>query len=245
MQMEITSRDNARFKFWKSLLVSKGIRKEGQFLLSGEKLIRELVKNLEVVAELVPPNNSPITKAPDIYNLTSELFRELDEIGTHHSILVVKAPTIPAWDPNEKINGLEIFSPLGDPQNLGALLRSAEAFGAERVVLLEESANPYLPKALKASAGSSLRVKLAKGPKLSELKGEFYALDLDGTPLTDHVWKKSARLLIGEEGPGFSASKNPNMKFSKIKIPTQGVESLNAAIAASITLFHYRSQIPK
>ena len=243
MEMQITSRDNARFKFWKCLLASKGIRKEGFFLLSGEKLIRELAKSLEVVAELVPPNQSAITKAPDIYHLTSELFRELDEIGTHYSILVAKAPGLPAWDPNEKCQGLEIFSPLGDPQNLGALLRSAEAFGAERVVLLEESAHPYLPKALKASAGSSLRVKMAKGPKLSELSGDFLALDLDGISLTEFSWKKSSRILVGEEGLGLAASKTSQIKLTKIKIPTIGVESLNASIAASITLFHYRSQI--
>jgi TrmH family RNA methyltransferase len=243
--IDIASSSNAHFKTWKSLLTSKGIKKEGLFLLSGEKLIREFARagGLEVIAELVSSRGEPLTQAPKQYRLTAELFRELDEIGTHHSLLVVRAPEIPRWDADSACSGLEVFCPLGDPQNLGALLRSAEAFGASRVVLLEEAANPYLPKTLKASAGSSLRVRLERGPSLRELSGSFVALELNGRSLTDYKWKKSVRLLVGEEGPGLSAL-SEKARVEAISIPTSGVESLNAGVAAGIALFHYRLQNP-
>lgn len=241
----ITSSANAQFKTWKSLLSSKGIKKEGLFLLSGEKLIREFARDsrLAVKAELVRAGHESITQAP-AFELSADLFRELDELGTGHSILVAEAPEIPAWNPDSRAQGLEVFCPLGDPQNVGAVLRSAEAFGVSKVILLQEAANPFLPKAIKASGGSSLRVKIEKGPALAELSGSFYALELEGRALTKHQWSENSRLLIGEEGPGL-AGLSQKARIDALSIPTEGVESLNVGVAAGIALFHYRAQFPR
>lgn len=243
--IQITSRDNPNFRLWKSLLSSKGIKREGLFLLSGEKLVREVAfeRRFEIVTELVGPSDEPLTQARHACRLPAELFRELDELGTHHPLLVLKTPEIRPWEPGLTVHseGLELFCPLGDPQNLGAVLRSAEAFGVDKVVLLEEAANPFLPKAIKASAGSSLRVKLERGPRLSELTGSFYALDLEGAPLPQFRWPAAARLLIGEEGTGLKHL-SPQARIQALSIPTAGVESLNAGVAAGIALFHYRGQ---
>lgn len=242
---EITSSSNPQFKLWKSLLTAKGIRKEGLFLLSGEKLIREAMRagRFEVEAELVPPRSEAVTSCPRVHRLSGDLFRELDEIGTHGPILVMRHEGLPAWDPAGPPQGLEILCPLGDPQNLGSLLRTAEAFGTSRVVLLEESAHPLLPKSLKASAGSSLRLRLEKGPSISELRGEYTALDLTGTPIADTPWPRDLRLLVGEEGPGLSRL-SPEARIRPVSIPTQGVESLNATVATAIALFQYRTHHP-
>lgn len=241
----ITSSANSQFKTWKSLLSSKGIKKEGLFLLSGEKLIREFAREgskLAVRAELVRTGFDSLTQAP-AFELSADLFRELDELGTGHSLLVVETPEIPAWDPDSRARGLEVFCPLGDPQNVGAVLRSAEAFGVSKVVLLQEAANPFLPKAIKASGGSALRMQIEKGPALAELSGSFHALELEGRALPKHQWSENARLLIGEEGPGL-AGVSAKARIDALSIPTQGVESLNAGVAASIAFFHYRGQFP-
>jgi len=119
---------------------------------------------------------------------------------------------------------------------VGALLRSCEAFSVPRIILSREAANPFLPKAVKASAGSVLRVALARGPSLAGLPETCIALDLTGTSINDFVWPKRGLLLLGEEGPGLGEK-----KFSqRIRIPTTGVESLNVVVAASIAL----SRIP-
>jgi TrmH family RNA methyltransferase len=133
---------------------------------------------------------------------------------------------------------LELIVGLGDPANLGALLRSAEALGASRVVLTRECASPYLPKSLKASANSAFRMRLALGPSLREFKlNTAFGLDMDGEDLAKFKWPKDAYLVLGEEGQGL-----PELNLKKLKIPMLGsVESLNATVAAAIALFTYRS----
>jgi RNA methyltransferase, TrmH family len=233
---EISSSTNPQFKKWKSLLASKGIKSGGLFILSGEKLIKEFLKkpNLEIEAELTTKNQQPLTKAKH-YILEKNLFNELDEIGTGHNLLILKTPKLKSWNENSKAQ-LSVFLPLGDPTNLGAALRSCEAFGVSEVILLKESANPFLPKAIKASSGSILRVNLFTA---SELPKDLIVLDMQGTALADFSWPKSAKLLVGEEGPGVK-----NIKAeTKIMIPTQGVESLNATVALSVALYAWRMKV--
>lgn len=243
--MLISSSTNERFRTWKSLLTSKGIKEHGQFLLSGEKIIREFLKkpNLEVVAELVPKNGSALSLARDQYELPAELFKELDELGTHFNILVLKTPEIAVADLNTAPIGLEILCPLGDPSNVGALIRSAEAFGANKFILTQESANPFLPKVVKTSSGSVLRASLFKCGALSGLSftSELFVLDANGESLTKFKWPKNIRLLVGEEGQGMK-SLSKDLKIKILSIDTVGVESLNAVVASSIAMFDYKSK---
>jgi RNA methyltransferase, TrmH family len=263
----IDSKSNAKFKTWQSLLSSKGIKKEGLFFLSGERLVHEFMKNpnLEISAELIPKarvqalsapgesvgmsaaqttsSGSPISVAlttdrRSIFVLSAELFAELDEMGTHYNILVLKTPEIKKWTVDTKREKLEVFCPLGDPTNVGSLLRSCEAFGADSVILSEEAANPFLPKSVKASAGSVLRVSLFRGPKIAELPTDLITLDSSGESLSSFRWPEQVRLLIGEEGHGVKDYKGK----MRIQIPTQGVESLNATVAASIALYDHQTK---
>jgi len=245
--IQITSSANPQFRLWKSLLSSKGLKKEGLLLLSGEKLVREALRDqhLQIQAEILDTRTEPITGLRQVFRLPQDLFDELDELGTHFPLLLVKAPLIPDWDPHSLTQGLEVFCPLGDPQNLGALLRSAEAFGVRKVVLLEEAAHPFLPKSIKAASGSCLRLKLEKGPSLTDLKGKFTVLDLKGQALPTYQWPRTVRLLIGEEGPGLKKL-GTSVAQEMLCIPmAAGVESLNAGVASSIALFHYRLQYPR
>ncbi len=256
----IESRSNDKFKIWQSLNSSKGIKKEGLFLLCGEKLVHEYLRlpSLEFSVELVPRGKVPLSKdRKNIFELPKELFAEIDELGTHHNIFVLKTPTIPLWTPepaeptkNDSLEPspknfdlraafLEVFCPLGDPTNVGAILRNAEGFGANAVILTEEAANPFLPKAVKASAGSVLRVPLKKGPSLAYLPKGLIVLDSKGTPLQKFQWPKRTQLLVGEEGPGLA---NYSGGIS-VSIPTLGVESLNASVAVGIALYDRYSKL--
>ncbi len=240
--MTIESPHNDTYRRLLSLTSSKGLKEEGLLLLSGEKLIREFLKkpNLTIVHEIPLPGKEPLTDVKPIH-LSSALFANIDVLGTHFNILALAQPPLPmlpasaieAYQPR----GIELVAPLGDPGNLGALIRSCEAFGVPRVILTQEAANPFLPKAVKASAGSVLRVPLAKGPALADFPARCMALDTQGQSIDDFEWPPGGLLLVGEEGPGFSLRKFP----VRLRIPTKGVESLNAVVAASIAL----SRIPK
>lgn len=234
---EISSSSNPQFKAWKSLTASKGIKSEGLFILSGEKLIREFLKKPthEIQAEIVPDNKHPLQTEAPAYHLSKDLFKELDIIGTHSNLLVLKTQDIDESKPQDKTEGLEVVAPIGDPGNLGALIRSCVAFGVSKIHLTQESANPYHPKCVKASAGAVLKAELRNAGPLATWDHEsVLALDSKGSSLLEIPKAQNARVVVGEEGPGL-----PDFKRVKwVSIPTQNVESLNATVAASLVIWH-------
>jgi tRNA G18 (ribose-2'-O)-methylase SpoU len=180
-----------------------------------------------------------------VISLSRAIFDELDVSGTHDPLLLTRTPEILDADLSLAPVGLEILCALGDPSNVGALLRSAAAFGASRVVLLKECASPFHPKAVRAASASTLLTQLARGPSIRELPalnearllaGPILALDMHGKNLGTYKWPRDARLLIGEEGQGVPASQ----AFEFLSIPmAKDVESLNATVAASVALYSY------
>jgi TrmH family RNA methyltransferase len=237
----IQSAQNETYKKLLGLTTAKGLKAEGLFLLSGEKLMREYLRapKTGIAHEIVGPRMKPVSRG-EIVELAAPLFAEIDALGTHFNILVLEQPKIEKIDDIDahKPRGVELAVPVGDPGNLGALIRSAEAFGVPRVILTQEAAHPFLPKSVKASAGSVLRMPLARGPALKDFPENCIALDDEGTPIADFKWPKNALLIVGEEGAGLGAKKFRQ----RVSIPTQGVESLNAVVAASIALYKIKEK---
>lgn len=242
MIRSITSDQNESFKRWKFLDQSKGIKKQGQFFLMGEKLIKEFLKNpnLPILAEILGPDHRSVLSSPQnvpSYQLAKDLFNQLDVVGTHFNLLLLEANEFSkeAWTAPQ---GLELILPLGDPSNLGAALRSACAFGVKKVILTEEAAHPYHPKAIKASAGAALKVDFSKTGRLAEVLSQnpkIVVLEKGGQPLTKFPWPKDLYLAAGEEGPGL-----PAHDCVRVSIATENVESLNAAIAVSLACFAFK-----
>jgi RNA methyltransferase, TrmH family len=240
---ELTSRQNANFKKWLSLTESKGIKKEELALISGAKVIEEIFRERpDIAVEAITfksRSQNPTLETPEnvpVYCLPKEMFSELDAAGTNSPILVCKAPRLTPWS-GESPEGLELFVALSDPANLGAVIRSAEAFGATQIVLAKESASPYLPKALRAASGSTFRVRLTEGPSIHDLKlANGFGLDMQGQNISELKWPENLFLVLGEEGQGLPE----NLNLTRIRIPTLGaVESLNATVAASVALYAY------
>jgi TrmH family RNA methyltransferase len=262
---QIISPDNEVYRGLRDSLESKGIHKHGQFMVFGAKAVRDtlklhghLARNLvlchaingggplhEEIQRLAGKRSE--LKAPSSFStleLAEPLYDQLDIFGTRNPILVMQTPAITEIDLTaEPPQGLEILCALSDPANFGALLRSAAAFGARRVIMLKECTSPFHPRAVRAASATTLLTELARGPAIRDLtlaKGPIGALDMTGAPLTHFQWPKDVRLLLGEEGMGVPRELSaPKM----IQIPmAPGVESLNATVAASIALFSYRSQ---
>ncbi len=246
--IEITSKSNEHFKRWSDLSSSRGIKKHNEFILMGEKLIEEFLKNpnftvkAEIVHEdlhsVIPSSAAAKFGRIPVYKLPKAMFNELDVVGTHYNLLVLEPKAIEPLPAKHTIQGLELVCPLGDPSNLGALARSALAFGVSKLLLTEESCSPYHPKAIKASAGALLKLPVFKVGKFADFiagNENIWALDMKGENVGHFNWPKNLQLVIGEEGPGFSGLKG----LQRLSVPTQGVESLNATVAASIALFTY------
>lgn len=239
--LDISSSANGSFKRWQGLLESRGIKKERACILSGEKLVREfMAAKPEAIEEILLPPKSTFDPGPfRAARLSSPLFQELDVINTRSAMAVVKIAPLPEWEPAPP-QGLELIVSLSDPANLGALIRSAEAFGVSRVILTRECASPYLPKALKAASLSTFRVKLCSTGSIQELNlSEALGLDLDGEEVSCFAWPKDAHLILGEEGQGLPST----LAVKRLKISMSGqVESLNATVAAALAMYSYRQQ---
>lgn len=242
----ITSADNPKYKLWLELASSKGIKKHDAFILMGEKLIYEFLQNpnFEILAEITTEKMKPLTDA-DQFKVSSILFKNIDVIGTHFNLLVLQTKSIPEYSPepsnnnqidkNKATGSITLFCPLGDPANLGAITRSALAFGVEKIVLTQEACNPYLPRCIKSSAGAVLKTHYESTGSISDIvekETDVIALDMRGENIFDFKFPSHVKLLVGEEGPGIGFGKN----LTRVSIPTHNVESLNAAVAASIAI---------
>lgn len=243
---EITSATNPSLKLYRDLLTGKGIRKHGQAILSGARPIAEILERFpeRAVAWITdtagppPPTERPL----EWLRLAPALFRELDTAGTHAPMLAVGVPEFPEWaDDPEGPPGCTLFIPFQDPENVGAVIRSAAAFGASRVVLLKEAAHPFHPKAARAAGTALFLVPLFQGPSIRDLAAPsfpLFALDTEGPELGSAPFPERFGLVVGVEGPGLPPALREGPKR---RIPiAPGVESLNAAVATAVALYEWR-----
>ncbi len=131
-----------------------------------------------------------------------------------------------------------------DPGNVGAVLRSAEAFGASCVALGPGSADPYSPKAVRASMGAVFGVPLARVEDVAALPGTLIALDagastelsqLDPAGSGQIAEVHSLTLLVGSEREGLPDAVVSQANHA-VRIPIK-THSLNAAMAATVALY--------
>jgi RNA methyltransferase, TrmH family len=136
------------------------------------------------------------------------------------------------------------------PQNVGGMLRTAEAAGVRYVFVTKGTADPFSPKAVRGASGSAFRVNIRTGDELETVVDHLKKLKIKTVAATpyarvtydEHDWRQPSALAVGSEGSGFSANE---LKLfpDQIKIPMVGrVESLNAGTAAAICLFEASKQ---
>ena len=242
----VTSEANPRFKGLRKLLTGRGIKKIGQALMSGKRPIEEmLIRHPErclawiTRGDAPPPPENP--SEMQWLQLAAPLFQELDLFGTQAPLLCIAVAEIAPWSPSQGfVPGCTLLLPFQDPENVGAAIRSAAAFGVSEVILLAESAHPYHPKALRASGGVVPAVRLRQGPSLEALTGELpiLALSADGIDIAEAEFPPAFGLLAGLEGPGLP----PHWRRSAaVRIPIDvSIESLNAAAAVAVALYEWR-----
>jgi 16S rRNA (guanine527-N7)-methyltransferase len=245
----ITSEHNPLFKELKKLLTGRGVRKSGQALVSGSKLIADILARqperceawLSREDQTPPPPHGP--GRLQWIQLSPALHDELDLFGSHAPLLLVTLPEILPWSSAEGFDdGCSLLIPFQDPENVGAAIRSAAAFGVSQVILLAECAHPFHPKALRASGGTVLGVRLRQGPALGELPAHLpiLALSAEGEDLRQAVFPPAFGLLAGMEGPGLPEP----WRRRALRIPIcREVESLNAAAAVSVALYEWRRRM--
>jgi 16S rRNA (guanine527-N7)-methyltransferase len=243
---EIASHMNPRFKNWLRLLEGRSIKKTGEALISGQKIVKELLaaKPVTVYSLLaiskIDYEHLNVPEDVEIYHLRPEIFTKLDIFGTGPPLLVIPAPVPVHWNPAESFTGVRIMVPFQDPANVGALVRSAAALGVE-VILLKEAANPYHPRALRVAGPAIFKTTIMSGPSITELPvlDNMFALTTKGTNIHTFIPKNHIKngiyLLMGLEGPGLIKRDIPVERHLAIPMQPE-IESLNAATAAAIAM---------
>ena len=141
-----------------------------------------------------------------------------------------------------------VLDGIQDPGNAGTIVRSAEAFGATGVVFLKGSVHVSNPKFLRAAAGSIFRMPFMEGAEArwfleeaGESKLGLYALSPAAeSDLTKADLSQPMAMVVGSEGSGLSPE--VSAACEPVRIPTESVESLNAAVSVSIALFEAYKQ---
>lgn len=247
---DLESDQNSLFKELKKLLTGRGVKKAGATLVAGPRQVAEVLRDfpdlcrawISRTVDAPPPPSAPARLA--WYRLAPALFDQLDQAGTREPLLLVGVPELPVWDPNASLpSGCTLLVPFQDPENVGTVIRSAAAFQVSRVVLLQEAAHPFHPKAVRASGGAVFRVPLTTGPALSDLPEALpvLALSAEGEPLDPADFPDAFLLFPGIEGPGLPAIWRRHARAIPI---AAGVESLNAATSVAIALYAWRSRTP-
>ena len=244
--MLITGKANPRFKALREAIAAGGARRSHTLLL-GEKLISAWHQARGPAAGRFLPERWLRLQGEPIHPLEEELELETWELGESLLRELADAASPPRLALLGRI-GPEPRGPLPewvvgawgiqDPGNLGALLRAAAGFGFQEALLGPGSADPFHPRALRGSMGAAFLMPLRRCTELPLDSGHWYALDvapgalsLDEADLSDPL-----RLIVGNEGHGWAQVEMPE-SVRRLAIPTVGVESLNAAVAAGVACY--------
>lgn len=243
----VTSRRNSAVQHLKKLASSGKYRREtGEFLCEGPKMWAEAVRWGWNVPLLLSAEESVLQECEGIPARTALVSPELlayaaDTETPQKLLFTCRLPERPDGLPGERLLALDGVQ---DPGNVGTIWRTADAFGADGLVLLPGCADPWGPKTVRATMGACFRLPVLSCT-LEELTGFLREKDIplwaaalggDALDLRAAALDRAA-VVIGSEGRGVSA---PALAACgrTLRIPMrERCESLNAAVAAGIVLW--------
>ena len=253
----ISSRTNARVKQLRAAFSAKTRLSDGLVAIEGDHLLQEALRSgitprIIFVNERYEPQR-PLPQGVEVVRLTDDVLASAVDTRSPQGIAALVAPPLHRLqDVFDVANPLALVAVgLQDPGNLGTLIRSAEAFGADIVLTTPGTVSPWNQKALRASVGSTFRM-----PIVSVTNSDLDNLQQRGINLLAAVGTegggvlsaqnadltKACAIMIGNEGAGLTPEWI-SLAASRITIPCPGpVESLNAAVAGSLLLYEASRQ---
>jgi len=254
--IEITSINNPLVKEINSLKTRKGRWAKGVYLVEGSKMITEAIREGGIIVKLII--NSDLVEASETAFLISGLEAKTDVIITNGKVFsrltAMDSPQGVMALVKMKIKTIKEFPGKGrflfldglqDPGNCGTIIRSADAFGFNGLIIGPGSVDPFNPKAVQASMGSILRSSLYfthdGASDLENLKAKGYKVastSMEGSVvLREYEFTDKDIVVIGNEGSGIS-KEIFEICDQRITIPMPGkAESLNAGVAASLIMY--------
>ncbi len=246
----LESRNNPVIK--KAVKAAKGLCDEPLILTEGYKLTREALLSHATPAMVFVETSSAIKDlqqlAPHTFIVPRTVLNEISTVQTPADIIAFFYPQpqgeLAAFLSTARM--LVVLDRIQDPGNLGTIIRTSEAMGADAVILLQNCCSQHNAKAVRAAMGSSFRLPVFADVcfrklivELSNYSFATLAADMNGTPLPGFAFSQRCALFLGQEGRGL-ATEILKECTSRLAIPMQGqVESLNVATSAAICLYEW------
>lgn len=241
----IRSRENPLLKRAAAVLAG---REKGWLVLEGERLVEDAQRagHLLDTVLVAEDRRELLARYPRARVVDSALLARISSLESSPGILALGPQ--PASFRLDSLAATAnplvlVIAGIADPRNLGALARSAEAFGAAAMAVCAGGVSPWNPKALRGSMGSLLRLPIITECSARELYAELrtrgyrqvQAATRGGADPRNFVWSgRIALWLTGETGHWELEAKD----FEHVSLPMSGpVESLNVTVAASLLLF--------
>ena len=257
----ITSAANPLLKDVRRAIARGGLTEQGWCVAESFHLLEEALRSdcavkLVLAAESVQSAAEKHVRGLNgvkIVVLPDSLLQGISGTETTQGVMALVQP--PEWKLEQLFRTsalVVVLDGLQDPGNAGAVVRAAEAFGATGVLFLKGTVSPFNAKTLRGSAGSIFRVPFLHGvdpslarAALQQAKVALYAAvpACSAAPayaLSEVDLRGRCALVIGNEARGVSSA--IRSAALDLSIPTVGVESLNAAVAAGIILYEARRQ---
>jgi RNA methyltransferase, TrmH family len=236
----ITSATNPRLKLLRRLQARRGRERLGLFVCEGEDLVEAaLCAGLQPVEALVDASRPALADRLSAEPVEPKLLAAVSTLGhPPRMVAVFRTADLPRLEPaSAPPVGLALWR-VGDPANVGALIRSAAALGPAFVCLSEGSADPTGPKALRASMGALFRVPLgtyedAPGPRVA-------LVPYGASPLAELPFDRSATFVLGAERDGLPDELVRSCEAAATIPQLEGEQSLNVAAAGAIALYEWR-----
>lgn len=250
---------NADLKYMIQLKKKPRQRKKDQvFVVEGPKMYEELPEPLLIstyVSERFAreEKNQAMLEGHSFEVVKDSIFEQMSDTKTPQGILALAKQLSYGVDDlmgKEKTPLLLVLDTIQDPGNLGTMMRAAEAAGVTGILMNQETVDMYNPKAIRSTMGALYRVPFVYTDHLSDTLMQLkergiclYAAHLEGKQDYDRAdYASPCAFLIGNEANGLSAE-IASLADAYIKIPMCGqVESLNAAVAASVLAFEAARQ---
>lgn len=235
----ITAKDNPQIKELKKLQEKRFRMRRGQFAAEGEDLVQSaLTAGWDPERIFCTPDAPPeLLDHPSAWQVEPGLLAGACALGSGARVVGVFA--LPESG-NAVDDQLTLYADrVGDPGNVGTLIRAAAAFTNASIHLSADSADPYSPKALRAAMGATFAHPPQSDTALGDLAGTKIALDASGsTDLSEVEVTGPIVLAVGSERDGLDqAILDAADVVARIPMRADGPESLNVAMAATIALY--------
>lgn len=258
----IKSKDNKKVKYVRALNSKKGRDEENSFLVEGIKFVREAIKeNAHIMYLIFSEGSLNKDEINELYNFSDKshietiicedsVFNSVADTINAQGVLAVIKNNTNTRDIND-YNFVVMCDRIQDPGNLGTIIRTADAFGPAAVVLNKGCVDVYNPKVVRASAGAIFRVPFIQANSdeeiinsLIKLNFKIFSTVVESVYSFDDIEKtEKICVVIGNEGQGVSQGIIDNSHMP-ITIKMSGrAESLNASIAAGISIYEIRKKL--